>query len=74
MIKKIKNYLLPRIKNYGFWTAIAALIPMALYAFGDVNVIPENYKEIVGLVLSLLVALGITNNPTTENRGYGDDK
>ena len=61
-----------RFKNYGLWVSIAALIPLLLSAVG-VNIVPDKYNEIVHLILAILVALGILNNPTTEVKGYFDD-
>jgi uncharacterized membrane protein len=46
---------------------------MILSAFG-VKVVPEGYQAIANTVLSILVALGILNNPTTECKWFRDDK
>lgn len=62
-----------RFKNYGLWVSIAALIPMLYEAFGGKS-FPGNYNQIVNLILSILVILGILNNPTTANKGYFDDE
>lgn len=62
-----------RFKNYGLWISILALIPMILSAFG-VKVVPEEYQTITNTILSILVALGIISNPTTESKWYIDDK
>lgn len=62
-----------RFKNYGLWVSILALIPMLLQVFG-VEIVPEEYEAISRVILSILVALGIVNNPTTECRWYKDDK
>jgi uncharacterized membrane protein len=61
-----------RLRNYGLWVAVAAFIPMLLEAFG-LDVLPENYNQIVKSFLGILVLLGIINNPTTENPGFKDD-
>ncbi|WIF95003.1 phage holin [Caminicella sporogenes] len=61
-----------RLRNYGLWVAVAAFIPMLLEAFG-LNVLPENYNQLVKAFLGILVLLGIINNPTTENKGFLDD-
>jgi len=61
-----------RFKNYGLWVSILALIPMILSAFG-VNLVPEEYQVITNTILSILVALGIISNPTTESKWYIDD-
>ena len=67
------NMDLSRIKNYGLWVSILALIPLILKAFG-VNVLPDEYSEITTAILGILVAVGILNNPTTEVKWYGDDE
>ncbi|WP_409193636.1 phage holin family protein [Clostridium perfringens] len=46
---------------------------MILSAFG-VKVVPDGYQSIANTVLSILVALGILNNPTTKCKWYRDDK
>lgn len=61
-----------RFKSYGLWLAVAALIPMILQGFG-LNVLPDNYKEIVIAILGILVMAGILNNPTTEDKWFLDD-
>ena len=66
------NFDLSRFKNYGLWVSILALIPMILSAFG-VKIIPEEYQAIANTILSILVALGIISNPTTEAKWYIDD-
>lgn len=68
---KIIAFLKPRISNYGFWVSIFALIPLILKCFG-ITVIPD-YENTVNTILSLLVILGIVNNPTTDAKWYGDD-
>lgn len=62
-----------RFKNYGLWVSVAAFIPMLLEAMG-INILPENYQEIVKALLGVLVLLGLINNPTTEQKWFKDDK
>ncbi len=63
-----------RFRNYGLWVSIAALVPLMLSAFG-INLIDEQkYAQLVNCVLTILVTLGIVNNPSTDNRWYKDDK
>lgn len=62
-----------RLKNYGLWLAVIALIPMLCQSAG-LNVLPTNYNEVATAILAILVMLGIVNNPTTENKGFSDDK
>ena len=61
-----------RLKNYGLWVSILALIPLILKQFG-IYIIPEDYTQITTAILSILVLAGILNNPTTENKGFLDD-
>lgn len=62
-----------RFRNYGLWVSICALVPMVFKAFG-VDMLPENYNEIVYAILSILIMAGILSNPTTRNKGFSDDK
>lgn len=68
----------PRLKNYGFWASLFALILIVVqqiaakygYAF-DVQL----YNDIVTLVLFVLSGLGIISNPTTTTTNWwSDDK
>ena len=67
------EYFKKRVTSKAFWISLAALIPLTLQAFGDVSILPENYEEIVTCFLSLLVAAGVVNNPTTEKSWFTDD-
>lgn len=67
------NFDWSRFKNYGLWVSILALIPMILSDFG-VHIVPEEYQTITNTILSILVALGIVNNPTTQAKWFNDDK
>ncbi|MCR1949447.1 MULTISPECIES: phage holin [Clostridium] len=67
------NFDWSRFKNYGLWVSILALIPMILSAFG-VHIVPEEYRTITHAILSILVALGIVSNPTTQSKWFNDDK
>jgi C1A family cysteine protease len=62
-----------RLKNYGLWISVIALIPMICKGFG-LNILPDNYNEIATAILGILVFLGILNNPTTVTNGFKDDK
>ncbi|EGT3616908.1 holin [Clostridium perfringens] len=62
-----------RLKNYGLWLSVFALIPLILEGF-HISILPNNYSEIVTAILSILVMAGILNNPTTNTKGFGDDK
>ncbi|MBS5886512.1 phage holin [Clostridium sp.] len=67
------NFDWSRFKNYGLWVSILALIPMILSVFG-VHIVPEEYQTITNTILSILVALGIVSNPTTQAKWFNDDK
>ncbi|MGG5461572.1 holin [Clostridium sp. B9] len=62
-----------RLKNYGLWMSVFALIPLILEGF-DLSLLPKNYNELVTAILSILVMAGILNNPTTQSKGFSDDK
>lgn len=71
-MQKLMSYLKPRLSNYGFWLSLVALIPLVCNAFG-ITVIPY-YEGIVNVVLSVVVVLGVANNPTTTGKWYSDDE
>lgn len=66
------QYIKKRLTSGSFWVSMFAAIPLTLQAL-DVNVLPTNYEEVTTIFLSLLVAMGIINDPTTKKIGYGDD-
>lgn len=61
-----------RLKNYGLWTAAAALGLMIVQNSG-VQILPEQWDAYVNSILGILILLGIINNPDTENPGFKDD-
>lgn len=70
-----------RLKNYGLLMAITSQVllvaQLGAALFFDYNLTEEMKTEIivfVDAVLILLSVLGIVSNPTTENKGFGDDK
>ncbi|MGM7680976.1 hypothetical protein ACSVDA_02360 [Cytobacillus sp. Hm23] len=38
------------------------------------QITPEHYNAYADAVLGILILLGIINNPTTKNKGFGGDK
>lgn len=65
-----------RLLNAGLWISLVSFIPIVLEAFG-VSILPETWgviKEFILSLISLLVVLGILNNPTTKNKLFLDDK
>ena len=62
-----------RFKNYGLWLSIATLISLVLQGF-EINILPDNYQEIVKAILSILVLIGVINQPTSNYNEYSDYK
>jgi len=62
-----------RFRNYGLWVSIAALIPILLQGIG-IDILPENYNTIINAILSILVMIGLINNPTTDCKWFLDDE
>lgn len=62
-----------RFKNYGLWVSIFAFIPLLLQGL-NINILPDNYNEIVNSFLGILVLAGLLNNPDTDCKGFKDDK
>ena len=61
-----------RFRNYGFWLSLLAFVAGGLrYAGFDLGITEGN--AIVDLIIAILVALGIINDPTTESKWYKDD-
>lgn len=52
-----------RLKNYGLWVAVASLGFMIAKDVGFA-ITPEKYDTYVNTILTVLVLLGIVNNPT----------
>ena len=54
---------LERFKSWALWVAIAALIVFCVKEFGGVD-ISETMNGLLDVLLPILVAFGIVNNPT----------
>ena len=52
-----------RFKSWALWMSIAALIVFCVKQFGGVD-ISSPVNEIMNLVLPIMVAFGVINNPT----------
>lgn len=72
MLKKVYAYLEPRIRNKGFWLSIFAAVPLIIECFFDKSLIPANYEQITNTALSVLVIMGIVNNPK-DGKWYKDE-
>ena len=54
-----------RFRNYGFWLSLFSLIGLLLNDFGGINFSSTRYEVYVQTLLSILVVLGIANDPNT---------
>ena len=68
-MKKLKD--MDRLKNYGLWLALFSLAAMILKDFFGVNIVEEQYDLYVDAIMTILIGLGIVNNPSL-GRGYKD--
>lgn len=58
-----KEELQNRFKSWALWTAIAALIVFCVKQFAGLD-ISETVNGLLDVLLPVLVAFGIVNNPT----------
>ena len=56
-----------RFKSWALWTAIAALVVFCVKEFAGVD-ISSTVDGLLNVLLPVLVAFGIVNNPTDRNR------
>ncbi|MBD1373049.1 holin [Hazenella sp. IB182357] len=65
-----------RWKNAGLWVSIIAYIPTILASFQIQLTDPEwyTYEQTLKGIIAILVLLGILNDPTTNKKGFSDDK
>lgn len=52
-----------RLKSWALWTSIAALVIFCAKEFGGID-ISETVNGLLDVLLPVLVAFGIVNNPT----------
>lgn len=69
-MKDILTNLKPRLQNYGTWIAFFALVPILAQIFGFQ--LPANFSDAINTLLTLLVMLGVLNNPSN-GVGYKDE-
>jgi len=62
-----------RYKNYGLWMSLASFVFLIIQENGF-QITPEKWDVYINSILSILILLGIINNPNTKNRGFSDDK
>lgn len=56
-----------RFKSWALWLAIAALIVYVVDKVWGVNIAPA-VDELMDLLLPILIAFGVVNNPTVSNK------
>lgn len=64
-----------RLKNKAFWVAMASAIALLVQQLG-LNIIPNNYTEIVNTILTILTMLGIivdTSTPGLSDKTTNDE-
>jgi uncharacterized membrane protein len=62
-----------RYKNYGLWISLSSFVFIIIQENG-IQITPEKWDVYINSILSILILLGIINNPKTKNRGFGDDE
>ena len=55
-----------RFKSWALWTAIAALVVFCVKEFAGIDIQPT-VDGLMNVLLPVLVAFGIVNNPTDRN-------
>lgn len=53
-----------RLKNKFFWISMSSAIALLIQQLG-LNIIPDNYSDIVNTLLSILTMLGVVVDPST---------
>ena len=64
----MKFNLQKQIKNTYFWVSVVSLVVLTAQQF-NLHIIPEGFQDYVNSVLTILVAMGILNNNTTQGLG-----
>lgn len=64
----MKFNLKQQIKNKYFWVSVVSLIVLTAQQF-NLTFIPSNFQDFANSVLTILVAMGILNNNSTEGLG-----
>lgn len=68
-MKQIFKSLVTRLNNKGTIVSLAALIVSLLCQFG-LNIDSEKILTIVQTICSILIILGLLNDPTNSTKGY----
>ena len=67
-MKEFYKKIAPRFKSWALWISIAALVVFCVKEFGGVD-ISDTVDGFMNVLLPVLVAFGIVNNPT-ERKGF----
>lgn len=62
-MEKIKAFFGTRFKSWALWLSLAALVVFCVKEFGGVD-ISETMDGLLNVLLPVLTAFGIVNNPT----------
>ena len=68
-MKKILNSIVTRLNNKGTILSLAALVISLLVQFG-LNIDSEKILGIVQTICSILILLGLLNDPTQNTKAY----
>lgn len=60
-----------RLQNKTFWATLIPLVVLLLQQLG-LNFVPENWEEIFGTVMAILLLVGVINDPTTKGISDSD--
>lgn len=60
-----------RLQSKFFWVALISLIVLLTQQLGF-DIFPKNWEEVLNTVLSILILLGVINDPTT--KGLNDSE
>lgn len=67
-MKEFFKKIAPRFKSWALWISIAALVVFCVKEFGGVD-ISDTVDGFMNVLLPVLVAFGIVNNPT-DRKGF----
>lgn len=60
-----------RLQSKYFWVALISLIVLLTQQLGF-DIFPKNWEEVLNTVLSILILLGVINDPTTSGISDSD--
>lgn len=64
----MKFNLREQIKNKYFWVSVVSLVVLTAQQF-NLTFIPNNFQDFANSILTILVAMGILNNNSTQGLG-----